>query len=78
MKLLLKNKNIFFAQNHCEIQVCTILVCALYSIKYSTNKNMAHWKSNCLASKMGEFEGATYLLLKRTQQICKLSKALAI
>jgi hypothetical protein len=22
------------AKNHCEIQVCTILVCALYSIKY--------------------------------------------
>ncbi len=27
----------FFAKNHCEIQVCTILVCALYSIKYGTN-----------------------------------------
>ncbi len=25
---------IFFAKNHCEIQVRTILVCALYSIKY--------------------------------------------
>ncbi len=24
----------FFAKNHCEIQVRTILVCALYSIKY--------------------------------------------
>jgi hypothetical protein len=24
----------FFAQNHCEIQVRTILVCAVYSIKY--------------------------------------------
>ncbi len=34
MKLFLKNKNNFFATNHCEIQVRTILVCALYSIKY--------------------------------------------
>ncbi len=36
VKLLLKNKN--FAKNHCEIQVRTILVCALYSIKYGTCK----------------------------------------
>jgi hypothetical protein len=36
VKLLLKNKTIFFAKNHCEIQVRSILVCALYSIKYST------------------------------------------
>jgi len=28
VKLILKNKNIFFAKNHCEIQVRTILVCA--------------------------------------------------
>ncbi len=34
MKLFLKNKNNSFAKNHCEIQVCTILVCTLYSIKY--------------------------------------------
>ncbi len=34
MKLFLKNKNICFAKNHCEIQVRTILVCPLYSIKY--------------------------------------------
>jgi hypothetical protein len=27
---------VFFAKNHCKIQVNTILVCALYSIKYST------------------------------------------
>ncbi len=27
-------KNFFFAKNHCEIQVHTILVCTLYSIKY--------------------------------------------
>jgi hypothetical protein len=26
----------FFAENHCEIQVCTILICALCSIKYGT------------------------------------------
>jgi hypothetical protein len=36
VKLLLKNKNNFFAKNHCEIQLCTILVCALYPIKYGT------------------------------------------
>ncbi len=27
------------AKNHCEIQVRTILVCALYSIKYGNNIN---------------------------------------
>jgi hypothetical protein len=37
VKLFLKNINIFFAKIHCEFQVRTILVCALYSIKYSTN-----------------------------------------
>jgi hypothetical protein len=36
MKLFLKNKNNFFAKNHCEIQVHTILVCAFYSVKYGT------------------------------------------
>jgi hypothetical protein len=35
LKLFLKNKINFFAKNHCQIQVHTILVCALYSIKYS-------------------------------------------
>ncbi len=29
----------FFAKNHCEIQKHTILVCALYLIKYGTHKN---------------------------------------
>ncbi len=29
-EIILKNKIIFFAKNHCEIQVRTILVCALY------------------------------------------------
>jgi hypothetical protein len=37
---------IFFAKNHCEIQVRTILVCALYSIKYglliAATKILAH------------------------------------
>ena len=33
-EVILKEKLIFFAKNHCEIQVRTILVCALYSIKY--------------------------------------------
>jgi hypothetical protein len=33
VKLFL-NKKIFFLPSHFEIQVCTILVCALYLIKY--------------------------------------------
>jgi hypothetical protein len=33
-EIILKNKNNFFAKNHCEIQVRTILVCTLYLIKY--------------------------------------------
>ncbi len=33
-------KNNFFAKNQCEIQVHTILVCALYSIKYGSICNM--------------------------------------
>jgi hypothetical protein len=32
--ILEKLKIYFFAKNHCEIQVRTILVCSLYSIKY--------------------------------------------
>ncbi len=39
MKLVLKNKNIFVAKNDCEIQVRTILVCTLYSIKYGIVSN---------------------------------------
>jgi hypothetical protein len=35
VKLFLKNKNNFLAKNHFEIQVRTILICTLYSIKYS-------------------------------------------
>jgi len=30
---------IFFDKNHCEIQVCTILVCTLYWRKYSNLEN---------------------------------------
>ncbi len=36
MKLFLKNRIIFLAKNHCEIQVRTILVCTLFLIKYGT------------------------------------------
>jgi hypothetical protein len=32
-EIILEKVNYFFAKNHCEIQVRTILVCALYSIK---------------------------------------------
>ncbi len=31
----------FFAKTHCEIQVRTIPVCALYLIKYDTSKGKA-------------------------------------
>jgi hypothetical protein len=34
VKLFLKNKNIFFAKNHCEFQVRTFFVWALYGIIY--------------------------------------------
>ena len=34
--ILEKYKNNFFAKNHSEIQVHTILICALYLIKYSS------------------------------------------
>ncbi len=33
-EIILENKNNVFARNHCEIQVRTILICSLYSIKY--------------------------------------------
>jgi hypothetical protein len=39
VKLFLKNKNNFFAKNHREIHVRTILVCALYSINYGTSQD---------------------------------------
>jgi hypothetical protein len=38
----LKSKNNFFAKNHCEIQVRTILLCTLYSIKYGTSVKGLH------------------------------------
>ena len=38
-EIILKNKNNIFAKNHCEIKVCTILVCTLYSIKYGEYQN---------------------------------------
>ncbi len=34
-EIILEKLNNFFAKNNCEIQVGTILVCALFSIKYS-------------------------------------------
>jgi len=37
-ELFLKHRNNFFAKNHCEIQVRTILVRALNSIKYGSFK----------------------------------------
>ncbi len=32
--ILEKWNNFFSAKNYCEIKVCTVLVCAIYSIKY--------------------------------------------
>ncbi len=49
VKLFLKNKNNFFAKNHCEFQVRTILVCTLYTIKYG-NKNMYFSFFQCFLS----------------------------
>jgi hypothetical protein len=37
---IILQKNIFFAKNHCEIQLRTILVCALYAIKYGIVNNL--------------------------------------
>ena len=36
-EIILENKNNISAKNHCEIQVRTVVVCALYLIKYRTN-----------------------------------------
>ena len=36
-EIILEKLNNFFAKNHCEIQVRTILVCVLWSIKYGTS-----------------------------------------
>jgi hypothetical protein len=38
--IILENTNISFAKNHCEIQVHTILVYALYLIKYGSIFNI--------------------------------------
>ncbi len=42
VKLFLKNKKIKNSKNQCEIKVRTILVCALYSIKYCTFAKFWH------------------------------------
>jgi hypothetical protein len=46
--ILEKEKYFFFAKNHCEIQVSTILACTLYSIKYS-NLQRRPTKLECLS-----------------------------
>jgi hypothetical protein len=35
-EIILERKLIFLPKNHCKIQVRTVHVCALYSIKYGT------------------------------------------
>jgi hypothetical protein len=40
--ILEKIKIIFFAKNHCELQVRDILVCTLYSIKYGKSLNFSN------------------------------------
>ncbi len=48
----------FFAKNHCEIQVHTLLVCASYSIKYDTqNTEMKFKKSNFKFDLIVRFNG---------------------
>ncbi len=51
VKLFYK-KIFFFAKNHCEIQVRTILICAFYSIEYSRSKKTFHRKKT--PSKTGQ------------------------
>ncbi len=55
MKLFLKNKNNFFAKNYCEIQVRTILVCTLYSIKYGNTVSLQF--SICVEAMVVELPG---------------------
>ncbi len=38
-EIILENKINFLVKIHCEIQVHTILVCTLYSIKYGISHN---------------------------------------
>ncbi len=59
MILLLKIKIIFFAKNHCEIQVSTILVCALYSIKYGSSNSSLLLSIPCIEWSQNNPFGAT-------------------
>ncbi len=45
--ILEKIKIIFFAKNHCEIQVRTILVCTLDSIKYGNQQTKILFEKSC-------------------------------
>ncbi len=38
-EIILETKNNFFAKNHCKIQVWTILVHTLYSIRYGVYRD---------------------------------------
>ncbi len=40
LTMIISFETIFLAKNHCEIQVHTILVCALYSMKYGSFNTM--------------------------------------
>ncbi len=46
-EIILENKNKNFAKIHCEIQVRTILVCALYSINYSICLDCLRRRKTC-------------------------------
>ncbi len=63
--IILENKINFFAKNHCEIQVCTIHIHALYAIKYGIKRES---KSSLGQVKLGqgtltEGEGSVQLTL---------------
>jgi hypothetical protein len=67
-------KNNFFAKNHCEIQVGTILVCALYPIKYGTFD--LEFCLNFLLKFVSRLEHKTPLIFRKFYLICSCKKFL--
>jgi hypothetical protein len=69
VKLFLKNKNNIFAKNHGEIQVRTILVCTLYSIKYVLTQVWIAISTNLgksglvFSNKIGQYFGKVFKLI---------------
>jgi hypothetical protein len=46
-EIILEKLKIFFAKNHCEIQVHTILVCTLDLIKYGNQQTKILFEKSC-------------------------------